>query len=169
MIKKGLFRPGSLSARIMANPNPQSTHQSIHTPKHTHTTHARTQKLGIDTSALLVSQPDHGEMAFNILDELVRSGSVDIVVVDSVSALTPRSEVEGDIGTPQVRRAWGKGAFVVFEGWGGGGVWECGKGGDCRRRRRAEPSAVDGVQCCVDDARVDPTGSETPHEDSRPH
>lgn len=63
---------------------------------------AYAKALGIDTSELLVSQPDHGEMAFNILDELVRSGSVDVIVVDSVSALTPRSEVEGDIGTPQV-------------------------------------------------------------------
>jgi RecA/RadA recombinase len=44
-----------------------------------------------------------GEMAFNVMDELVRSGVVDIIVVDSVSALVPRSEVEGDIGTPQVR------------------------------------------------------------------
>jgi hypothetical protein len=46
-----------------------------------------------------------GEMAFNVMDELVRSGVVDIIVVDSVSALVPRSEVEGDIGTPQVRRS----------------------------------------------------------------
>jgi RecA/RadA recombinase len=43
-----------------------------------------------------------GEQAFNVMDELVRSGVVDIIVVDSVSALVPRSEVEGDIGTPQV-------------------------------------------------------------------
>jgi recombination protein RecA len=45
-------------------------------------------------------------MAFNVMDELVRSGVVDIIVVDSVSALVPRSEVEGDIGTPQVRHTW---------------------------------------------------------------
>lgn len=44
-----------------------------------------------------------GEMAFNVMDELVRSGVVNIIVVDSVSALVPRAEVEGDIGTPQVR------------------------------------------------------------------
>lgn len=51
---------------------------------------------------LLVCQPDHGEQAFNVMDELVRSGAMSLIVVDSVSAMVPRSEVEGDIGTPQV-------------------------------------------------------------------
>lgn len=60
------------------------------------------QRLGCNTNELVICQPDHGEMALNIMDELVRSGSVDMIVVDSVSALTPRSEIEGDIGTPQV-------------------------------------------------------------------
>jgi RecA/RadA recombinase len=78
------------------------------------------QKLGINTAELLVSQPDHGEMAFNVLDELVRSGAVDVVVVDSVSALTPRSEVEGDIGTPQVCFLFVCFGFFLFRGWGGG-------------------------------------------------
>lgn len=52
---------------------------------------------------LLICQPDHGEQAFNVMDECVRSGGVELIVVDSVSALMPKSEVEGDIGTPQVR------------------------------------------------------------------
>jgi hypothetical protein len=60
------------------------------------------QRLGIDTENLIVCQPDYGELAFNVMDECVRSGSVSLIVVDSVSALVPRSEIEGDIGTPQV-------------------------------------------------------------------
>jgi recombination protein RecA len=60
------------------------------------------QKLGIDIPECMVCQPDHGEQAFNVMDELVRSGAVELIVVDSVSALVPRHEVEGDIGTPQV-------------------------------------------------------------------
>lgn len=60
------------------------------------------QRVGINIDDLLVCQPDYGEQAFNVMDDLVRSGAVDLVVVDSVSALVPRSEVEGDIGTPQV-------------------------------------------------------------------
>lgn len=64
------------------------------------------QRLGINYGELLVCQPDHGEQAFNVMDELVRSGTVDLIVVDSVSAMVPRSEVEGDIGTPQVGM-WG--------------------------------------------------------------
>lgn len=59
-------------------------------------------RLGIDCDLMLTCQPDHGEQAFNVMDELVRSGAVDLIVVDSVSALVPRSEVEGDIGTPQI-------------------------------------------------------------------
>ena len=56
------------------------------------------QKLGVNLSDLLVSQPDTGEQALEICDALVRSGSVDLVVVDSVAALTPRAEIEGDMG-----------------------------------------------------------------------
>lgn len=55
-------------------------------------------KLGVDVGALLVSQPDSGEQALEIADILVRSGAVDLVVVDSVAALTPRSEIEGSMG-----------------------------------------------------------------------
>jgi recombination protein RecA len=60
------------------------------------------QKLGVDVSKLLVSQPDSGEQALEIADVLVRSGAVDLIVVDSVAALTPRSEIEGDMGDAHV-------------------------------------------------------------------
>jgi len=55
-------------------------------------------KLGVDVGSLLVSQPDSGEQALEIADILVRSGAVDLVVIDSVAALTPRSEIEGSMG-----------------------------------------------------------------------
>ncbi len=56
------------------------------------------EKLGVDIDNLLVSQPDTGEQALEITDALVRSGAVDVVVVDSVAALTPKAEIEGDMG-----------------------------------------------------------------------
>ena len=56
------------------------------------------QKLGVNVADLLISQPDTGEQALEITDMLVRSGSVDIVVIDSVAALTPRAEIEGEMG-----------------------------------------------------------------------
>lgn len=56
------------------------------------------QKLGVNLSDLLISQPDTGEQALEIVDALVRSGSVDLVVIDSVAALTPKAEIEGDMG-----------------------------------------------------------------------
>ena len=56
------------------------------------------QKLGVNVSELLISQPDTGEQALEIADMLVRSGSVDIVVIDSVAALTPKAEIEGEMG-----------------------------------------------------------------------
>ncbi|MGO3153687.1 MAG: recombinase RecA [Galactobacter sp.] len=59
-------------------------------------------KLGVDTDALLVSQPDTGEQALEIMDMLVGSGAVDIVVIDSVAALVPRAEIEGDMGDSHV-------------------------------------------------------------------
>ncbi|MDP2057764.1 MAG: ATPase domain-containing protein, partial [Thiobacillus sp.] len=55
-------------------------------------------KLGVDVDNLLVSQPDTGEQALEIADMLVRSGSVDVVVIDSVAALTPKAEIEGEMG-----------------------------------------------------------------------
>ena len=60
------------------------------------------QKLGVDTDALLVSQPDTGEQALEIMDMLVSSGSIDIVVIDSVAALVPRAEIEGEMGDSHV-------------------------------------------------------------------
>ena len=56
------------------------------------------QKLGVDTSSLLVSQPDSGEQALDIADMLIRSGTVDVVVIDSVAALVPQAEIEGEMG-----------------------------------------------------------------------
>lgn len=56
------------------------------------------EKLGVDVVNLLVSQPDNGEQALEITDHLIRSGAVDIVVIDSVAALTPRAEIEGEMG-----------------------------------------------------------------------
>src|SRR5688500_6372345 len=63
-------------------------------------TYAR--RIGVDVDELLVSQPDHGEQALEIADVLIRSGAVDIVAVDSVAALTPRAELEGQMGDQQV-------------------------------------------------------------------
>ncbi len=56
------------------------------------------ESLGVDTDNLLISQPDNGEQALEITDHLVRSGAVDIIIVDSVAALTPKAEIEGDMG-----------------------------------------------------------------------
>ena len=56
------------------------------------------EKLGVDVDNLIISQPDHGEQALEIADNLISSGAIDIVVVDSVAALTPKSEIEGEMG-----------------------------------------------------------------------
>ena len=56
------------------------------------------EKLGIDIENLIISQPDHGEQALEITDNLIRSGAIDMVVIDSVAALTPKSEIEGEMG-----------------------------------------------------------------------
>ncbi|MFI3277652.1 MAG: recombinase RecA [Rikenellaceae bacterium] len=56
------------------------------------------QKLGVDVDNLLISQPDHGEQALEIADSLIRSSAIDIVVIDSVAALTPKAEIEGEMG-----------------------------------------------------------------------
>lgn len=56
------------------------------------------EKLGVDVENLLISQPDNGEQALEITDHLIRSGALDIVVIDSVAALTPKAEIEGDMG-----------------------------------------------------------------------
>ncbi|HEX2246746.1 MAG TPA: recombinase RecA, partial [Arthrobacter sp.] len=60
------------------------------------------KKLGVDTDALLVWQPDTGEQALEIMDMLIGSGSLDIVVIDSVAALVPRAEIEGEMGDTHV-------------------------------------------------------------------
>jgi recombination protein RecA len=56
------------------------------------------EKLGVDIDNLIISQPDHGEQALEIAENLVRSGAIDIIVIDSVAALTPKSEIEGEMG-----------------------------------------------------------------------
>lgn len=60
------------------------------------------KKLGVDTDALLVSQPDTGEQALEIADMLIRSGAIDIIVIDSVAALTPKAEIQGEMGDSHV-------------------------------------------------------------------
>src|SRR5574339_246314 len=60
------------------------------------------QKLGVDLDNLLVSQPDNGEQALEIVEVLIRSNGVDVVVVDSVAALVPKAEIEGDMGDPSM-------------------------------------------------------------------
>jgi len=60
------------------------------------------QKLGVNIDELLVSQPDNGEQALEIAENLIRSGAIDIIVIDSVAALTPRSEIEGEMGDSKV-------------------------------------------------------------------
>ena len=60
------------------------------------------KSLGVDLDTLLISQPDNGEQALEIADNLIRSGAVDIVVIDSVAALTPRAEIEGEMGDNKV-------------------------------------------------------------------
>jgi len=60
------------------------------------------KSLGVQPETLLISQPDNGEQALEIVDTLVRSGAVDLIVIDSVAALVPQSEIEGDMGDPQM-------------------------------------------------------------------
>jgi len=60
------------------------------------------KRLGVKTEDLLISQPDHGEQALEIADTLVRSGAIDVLVIDSVAALVPRAEIEGEMGEPQM-------------------------------------------------------------------
>ena len=60
------------------------------------------QKLGVNTSELIISQPDNGEQALEIADNLIRSGAIDLVIIDSVAALTPKAEIEGEMGDSQM-------------------------------------------------------------------
>ncbi len=66
--------------------------------------------LGVDTANLYMSQPDSGEQAFYILDTLVRSGAFDVVVIDSVAALTPQAEIDGKMGEAATRWAFMQGS-----------------------------------------------------------
>ena len=59
------------------------------------------QRMGLDVDNIILCQPDNGEMALEVVDQLVRSSAVDIIAVDSVAALTPRAEIEGEIGAIQ--------------------------------------------------------------------
>jgi recombination protein RecA len=63
---------------------------------------AYAKKLGVDTNGLLLSQPEFGEQALEIVETLVRSGALDVIVIDSVAALTPRAEIEGEMGDPSM-------------------------------------------------------------------
>ena len=60
------------------------------------------QKLGVDVNSLLIAQPDNGEQALEIADQLISSAAVDLVIIDSVAALTPKAEIEGDMGDNKV-------------------------------------------------------------------
>jgi recombination protein RecA len=60
------------------------------------------QKLGVNVNELLISQPDNGEQALEIADNLIRSGAIDLIVIDSVAALTPKAEIEGEMGDSQM-------------------------------------------------------------------
>ena len=60
------------------------------------------QKLGVDVDNIWISQPDNGEQALEIADQLIRSSAIDIIVIDSVAALTPKAEIEGDMGDNKV-------------------------------------------------------------------
>jgi len=61
------------------------------------------EKIGVNTSELIISQPDYGEQALEICEKLVNSGAVDLIIVDSVAALTPKAEIEGDMGEKQLQ------------------------------------------------------------------
>jgi recombination protein RecA len=69
----------------------------LHLLMHAHSTE-NAEKLGVDIENLIISQPDNGEQALEIAENLIRSGAIDIVVIDSVAALTQKSEIEGEMG-----------------------------------------------------------------------
>jgi len=86
--------------------------------------------LGVDVDELLISQPDTGEQALEITDMLIRSGALDVVVVDSVAALVPRAELEGDMGDVHM----GLQARLMSQA-----TWAC-RPGSCRRRCASLPA-----------------------------
>ena len=73
------------------------------------------QNLGVNIDELIISQPDHGEQALEIADNLIRSGAVDIIVIDSVAALTPKSEIEGEMGDSKMGLY--KGSKTTYADW----------------------------------------------------
>ena len=60
------------------------------------------KRLGVDMDSLYISQPDNGEQALDIAEQVIRSGAVDLVIIDSVAALVPKQEIEGDMGETKV-------------------------------------------------------------------
>ena len=75
------------------------------------------EKLGVDVENLWISQPDSGEQALEIAEQLIRSSAVDIIVIDSVAALTPKAELEGDMGDSKMGRPFGYPPYRTIEGW----------------------------------------------------
>jgi recombination protein RecA len=82
-------------------PRPPAASRRSSTPS-TRSTPSTPGAIGVDTDALLVSQPDTGEQALEIADMLIRSGALDVIVIDSVAALVPRAEIEGEMGDSHV-------------------------------------------------------------------
>ncbi len=87
----------TLAIHVMAEAQKQGGIAAIIDAEHAFD-RAYAENLGVDTANLLISQPDNGEQALEIADNLIRSGAIDIVVIDSVAALTPREEIEGEMG-----------------------------------------------------------------------
>lgn len=87
----------TLAIHVMAEAQKQGGIAAIIDAEHAFD-RAYAENLGVDTANLLISQPDNGEQALEIADNLIRSGAIDIVVIDSVAALTPRAEIEGEMG-----------------------------------------------------------------------
>jgi recombination protein RecA len=91
----------TLALHVIARRRRPAASRPSSTPS-TRSTPTYASKLGVDIDDLLVSQPDNGEQALEIVEVLVRSGAVDVVVVDSVAALVPRAEIEGEMGDAQM-------------------------------------------------------------------
>ena len=100
MVRSRRARPRS---RWNVSPRRKSTAASApsSTPN-TRSTPAYARKLGVKVEDLLISQPDNGEQALEIVETLVQSGAIDVLVIDSVAALVPRAEIEGEMGEPQM-------------------------------------------------------------------
>ena len=92
----------TLTLHAIAEAQKRRRHRARSSTPSTRSTPTYARKLGVKTDELLVSQPDYGEQALEIADMLVRSGAVDIIVVDSVAALVPKAEIEGEMGDSHV-------------------------------------------------------------------